>query len=97
MVVTNSTDVFTYDETVMEGGRTFKVSFLQLCSVDMATDAGAYECYATNGNAMANASTWLTITRELCNCSMGQISFRCCCKFNFIIGTSQSILRSYGI
>ena len=61
--VVNSSLVFTYQEEAVEGGRVFKQSFLQLCSVEVA-DSGAYTCVVNNGQISANSSVQLTVSGQ---------------------------------
>jgi hypothetical protein len=43
----------------VKGGRIFKQSFLQICSL-ADTDAGIYTCVVSDGFASANATTEIT-------------------------------------
>ena len=61
--VMNSSLVSTYQEETVEGGRVFRHSFLQLCSVKV-TDSGAYTCVITNGQTSDNSSVQLTISGQ---------------------------------
>ncbi len=56
-VLLNSTDVIIYEEEITRGGRIFKQSFLELCSVITS----AYTCSITNGKTMINTSTLLSV------------------------------------
>ena len=58
--VVNSSLVSTYQEETVQGGRVFKQSFLQLCSVEVA-DSGAYTCVISNGQTSDNSSVQLII------------------------------------
>ena len=58
--VVNTSLVTINEEDVVNGGRSFKQSFLQICSLS-ASDAGGYTCIASSGQAAANATTQLYI------------------------------------
>ena len=59
--ITNTSLITTYEEEVTQGGRVFKQSFLQLCSLALS-DAGGYTCVVSNGLTTANATTQLSVT-----------------------------------
>ncbi len=59
-VITNSSLVTITEEEVTQGGRVYKQSFLELCSL-MVSDAGVYTCSVSNGETMVNATTQLTV------------------------------------
>ena len=64
--VVNSSLISTYQEETVQGGRVFKQSFLQLCSVEVA-DSGAYTCVISNGQTSANSSVQLTVSGQQLN------------------------------
>ena len=59
-LVANTSLVTIMEEDIVDGGRSFIVSFLQICSLS-ASDAGGYTCIASSGQAAANATTQLYI------------------------------------
>ena len=59
-IANNSLDTI-YEEEISWGGRTYKQSFLELCSVQL-TDAGNYICTVSNGQPISNATTRLFIS-----------------------------------
>ena len=59
--ITNASLVSIYEEEVTQGGRLFKQSFLELCSLQ-SSDAGDYVCTVSNGAATANATTQLLVS-----------------------------------
>lgn len=59
-LVMNDSLVTIYEEDIVEGGRVYKQSFLQLCSLEVA-DAGDYTCFVSNGQTSTNATTRLTV------------------------------------
>ena len=59
--VVNSSVVFTYQEETVQRGRVLRLSFLQLCSVEVA-DSGVYTCVVSNGQAAVNFSVHLDVT-----------------------------------
>ena len=66
--VQNSSLVTIYEEEVVQGSRTFKQSFLQLCSLELS-DAGDYTCEVTNGQTTDNATLTLDV--------LGKFSLKC--------------------
>ena len=59
----NSSLVTIYEEEVVRSSRTFKQSFLQLCSLELS-DAGDYTCEVTNGQTTDNATITLDVLRK---------------------------------
>ena len=59
--VLNSSLVSITEEDLVRGERTFRQSFLQICSVGMA-NAGVYTCVVSNGETSVNSTTQLTVT-----------------------------------
>ena len=59
--VTNTSRVTIIEEDLAQGGRLFRQSFLQLCSVDLS-DAANYTCTVTNGSSSTSANTELAVT-----------------------------------
>ena len=57
--VANTSLVTSYEEDTIRGGRNFKQSFLQLCSLTVS-DAGVYTCTARNGLTIVDATTQLS-------------------------------------
>ena len=53
-----------YDADVVQGGITFKQSFLQLCFA-IRTNNGAYTCMASNGFSLVTAASQLVVTGKL--------------------------------
>lgn len=62
--VVNTSRVTIYEEEVVQGSRTFKQSFLQLCTLEIS-DTGIYTCEVTNGQITANATVTLDVARML--------------------------------
>ena len=63
-VVMNSSLITINETDVTRGGRLYKQSYLDLCSVEVS-DAGTYTCTVSNGELLAtNASTQLSVTGE---------------------------------
>ena len=62
-VVTNDSLVTIYEEEVSQGGRLFKQSFLELCSLELS-DSGIYTCTVSNNQSVANATTQLSVYGE---------------------------------
>ena len=56
--------VSTYQEDTVRGERVFRMSFLQLCSVEVA-DSGAYTCVVSSGQTSANSSVQLIVSSKL--------------------------------
>lgn len=75
-----STSVSTFEEDLIEGGRTYRRSSLQLCSVTME-DSGSYDCYVTNGEDTVNSSIVLSVSgnglcmQKKCNSQLKPSSF----------------------
>ena len=61
--VMNDSLVTIYEEDIVEGGRVYKQSFLQLCSLEVA-DAGDYTCFVRNSGNSANATTHLSVSGQ---------------------------------
>lgn len=61
--VMNTPLVAVYEEVVVEGGRVFKQSFLQLCSVAIV-NSGGYTCTVSNGQTVDNATIELKVSGE---------------------------------
>ena len=59
-VISNSSLVTIYEEDLAQGGRVFKQSFLQLCSLRMS-DSGSYTCTVSNGLSSVNSSVELSV------------------------------------
>ena len=62
-VIMNSSLITTHETNVTRGGRLYKQSYLDLCSVEVS-DAGTYTCTVSNGEIATNASTQLSVTGE---------------------------------
>ena len=60
-LIANSSNVSIYEEEVTQGGRQFKQSILELCSLEV-NDAGSYVCTVNSGPATVNATTQLFIS-----------------------------------
>ena len=58
--IMNASLISIYEEEVTQGGKLFKQSFLELCSLQ-SSDAGDYVCTVGNGAATANATTQLLV------------------------------------
>lgn len=63
--IANASLVTIYEEEVSHGVRSFKQSFLEVCSVDI-TDDGSYNCIARVGQATTTANTQLSVSGEKC-------------------------------
>ena len=61
MPVANTSLTYIFEEDVVLGGRHYKESYLQLCSLTTAI-SGSYSCTASNGVVVSNATTHLTVT-----------------------------------
>ena len=59
-VISNSSLVSIYEEDLAQGGRVFKQSFLQLCSLQMS-DSGVYTCSVSNGLSSVNSTVELSV------------------------------------
>ena len=59
-IVSNSSLVSIYEEDLAQGGRVFKQSFLQLCSLQMS-DSGVYTCSVSNGLSSVNSTVELSV------------------------------------
>ena len=58
-LLTNTSLVNVYDRDVIKGGRVFKHSFLQICSVT-PPDGGNYTCTVRSGISVVDATAQLT-------------------------------------
>ena len=65
MLITNSSLVSTYRETVDLYGVTLRQSFLELCSVD-PSDSGVFTCVVDNFQVRATADVQLDVTLAGC-------------------------------
>ena len=61
VTLTNTSLTSTYHEEILQGGRTFTLSVLQLCSVGFA-DAGTYTCVVSNGEMSTVSFLELVVT-----------------------------------
>ena len=59
-IISNSSLVSIYEEDLAQGGRVFKQSFLQLCSLQMS-DSGVYTCSVSNGMSSVNSTVDLSV------------------------------------
>ena len=59
-VITNSSLVSINEEDLTQGGRVFKLSFLQLSSLQMS-DSGVHTCSVSNGLSSVNSTVDLTV------------------------------------
>lgn len=59
----NTSSASIYEEEVVEGGREFRQSFLQLCSLAIA-NSGGYTCTVGNGLTVDNATIELSVSGE---------------------------------
>lgn len=59
--VLNSSLVTIYEEEVIQGGRLFRQSFLQLCSLS-ESNTGDYTCVVSNGQTTASNTVQLTVS-----------------------------------
>ena len=59
-IISNSSLVSVYEEDLAQGGRVFKQSFLQLCSLQME-NSGSYVCSVSNGLYSVNSSLELSV------------------------------------
>ena len=59
-IISNSSLVSVYEEDLAQGGRVFKQSFLQLCSLKME-NSGSYVCSVSNGLSTVNSSLELSV------------------------------------
>lgn len=59
-VLTNSSLATIYEDNIVSGGRVFKLSYLELCSL-VESNAGGYTCTVSNGPGIANATTQLSV------------------------------------
>ncbi len=62
--ISNRSLVTIYEEDLAQGGRVFKQSFLQLCSLRMS-DSGVYTCSVSNGLSSVNSSVELSVSGRL--------------------------------
>ena len=58
--VANTSLITIMEEDFVDGERSFKQSFLKICSLS-TSNAGGYTCIASNGQEIANATTQLFI------------------------------------
>ncbi len=61
--ISNRSLVTIYEEDLAQGGRVFKQSFLQLCSLRMS-NSGVYTCSVSNGLSSVNSSLLVTVNGE---------------------------------
>ena len=61
--IMNGSEVAIYEEEVIQGGRRFKQSFLELCNLQ-GPDAGNYVCTVSNGQATVSATTQLFVSSK---------------------------------
>jgi len=66
VAVMNSTLITIFEEDIVQGGRQFKQSFLQLCSVEVS-NSGGYTCVISDGETTANSTVELTVTGKCLN------------------------------
>ena len=59
--ISNTSLISIFEEEVTQGGRLFKQSFLELCSLQ-SSDAGSYVCTVSSGQEKANATTQLFVS-----------------------------------
>ena len=59
-VISNMSLVSVYEEDLAQGGRVFKQSFLQLCSLQIE-NSGSYVCSVSNGLSSVNSSVELSV------------------------------------
>ena len=59
--VVNTSLITIYEESVVQGERIFKQSYLKFCSL-VEEDAGGYTCIVSDGFTITNASTKLIVT-----------------------------------
>ena len=64
-VLANTSAISIYEEELVQGGRTFTQSFLQLCSVQLS-DAGNYTCSVSNGRDSVRSDVQLSVTSKQC-------------------------------
>ena len=60
-VLYNTSTLSIYEEDLLQGGRLFKQSFLQLCSLQ-PSDSGNYTCSVSNDFSSDSSSIDLTVT-----------------------------------
>ncbi len=58
--IMNSSIVTISEEEITGGGKVFKQSFLELCSLSIS-DSGVYSCSVSNGLTMVNETTQLSV------------------------------------
>ena len=63
--ITNDSYNTIYEETTEQGGRSFKQSYLQLCSVQNS-QAGNYTCSVSNGITTQSSDVSVSVTGRLC-------------------------------
>ena len=59
-IISNSSLLSIYEEDLAQGGRVFKQSFLQLCSVQ-TSDSGNYSCTISNGMTSLSSDVTLSV------------------------------------
>ena len=59
-VISNSSLVSIYEKDLVQGGRLFRQSFLQLCSVQME-DSGVHTCVVSNGMPSVTSTVELSV------------------------------------
>ena len=59
-VISNSSLVSIYEKDLVQGGRLFRQSFLQLCSVQMA-DSGVHTCVVSNRMSSVTSTVELSV------------------------------------
>ena len=62
-VVMNSSLITINETDVTRGGRLYKQSYLEICSLEVS-DAGNYTCTVSNGESETNSSTQLSVSGE---------------------------------
>lgn len=60
-IVINSSLITIYEEDINQGGTQFKLSILQLCSLEIV-DSGGYTCIISNGRDSFNITAQLTVS-----------------------------------
>ena len=62
-VIMNSSLATIHETDVTRGGRLYKQSFLDICSLEVS-DTGSYTCTISNGLSTINASISLSVSRK---------------------------------
>ena len=78
-VVMNDSLVSIYEELVYQGGRLFKQSFLELCSLELAK-SGVYTCSVSNGRTIVNATTQLSVSGKYFNSFLDNLTYFITCS-----------------